>query len=136
MLKSDRSSGQNLYLILDRNAASNQFYSIFTVFSQYACKNATHSLVGQQINMIKVIIIFFVALFITSLVQLSAIQHRFIKLYGWKVFLSGRIIVHPYDMYWRNLSVSQRIRLWLGIILFVAFILCFSAYKLLETLHL
>jgi hypothetical protein len=86
--------------------------------------------------MIKIIIIIFVALFITSILQGSAIQTRLIKLYGWRAFFGGRLPVRLYDVYWRNLSISQRIRLWLGIILFFALILGLSAYDLLETLHL
>jgi hypothetical protein len=33
-----------------QNATFNQYHSIFAAFSQYECKNATHSIVRQHMN--------------------------------------------------------------------------------------
>jgi hypothetical protein len=64
----------------------------------------------------------FIPLFAVSVIQLTAIQDRIIGERGWKALQHVRFL----DVYWRDLSVAQRIRLWLGLGIFMAVILYFA----------
>jgi hypothetical protein len=76
----------------------------------------------QHMGVIEIIIFFVLIAFIVSCIQLSAIQHRLIKIHGWRFFSNGK--ARPLDIYWRDLSVLQRIRVWLGVVGFMLFLFC------------
>jgi hypothetical protein len=78
----------------------------------------------------KVLVTVFVVMSAVSVLQLSAIQHRLIKANGLRFFWSGQARLS--DIYWRELSVPQRIRLWTGLLLFTVLLLIASTLKVLE----
>jgi len=84
--------------------------------------------------MIETFLFLILIAFVVSCVQLSAIQHRLIRANGWRFFSSGK--ARPIDIYWRDLSVPQRIHVWLGVVVFMLVLLWGAVSKIYELIGL
>jgi hypothetical protein len=74
-------------------------------------------------------LIFVVVAFLVTFVQMSLIHHRVFAKHGFWAFVKGR--VRTTDVYWRDLSIAQRLRFWVGMVslwLFVAVLLAIQYF--------
>jgi hypothetical protein len=59
-------------------------------------------------------------LFVVSIIQITLIQRRIVAKHGLMALNHGRVKAR--DVYWRQLTIAQRLRLWAGIGVFLVFL--------------